>query len=50
MNEHGEECSGLGILTMINDYNARLGWKFDQAENKNHEKFARVTTMVQLDV
>ena len=50
INEHCEECSGLGILTMINDYNALLGWKFDQLENYNHEVFSKVTTMVQLEV
>ena len=50
VNEHGEECSGLGILTMINDYNALLGWKFDQVENSNHDVFSMVTTMVQLEV
>ncbi|WP_375474399.1 DUF6272 family protein [uncultured Nostoc sp.] len=27
--EENSEASGLGFLTMINDYSARLGWKFD---------------------
>ena len=28
--EENSEASGLGFLTMINDYSARLGWKFVQ--------------------
>jgi hypothetical protein len=38
--------SGLGLLTMINDYLAKLGWKFE-AIQKDPEVIA-VTTMVQL--
>ena len=48
--EHGEECSGLGILTMINDYNASLGWKFETIEQSEQEDFCVVTTMVQIEV
>lgn len=40
--------SGLGLLTMINDYQAKLGWKFETVQN-NPEAIA-VTTMVQLGV
>jgi len=40
--------SGLGLLTMINDYFAKLGWKFETIQ-ENSEAIA-VTTMVQLTV
>ncbi|MFN5387892.1 MAG: DUF6272 family protein [Pseudanabaena sp.] len=39
------ESSGLGYLTMIMDYDAVLGWKFEQISNK---PATIVTTMVQL--
>ena len=41
----GTESSGLGYLTMIMDYDAVLGWKFDQIVNK---PATIVTTMVKL--
>ena len=50
LNEQEEECSGLGILTMINDYNALLGWKFDKLDNYNQNILSVVTTMVQIKV
>jgi hypothetical protein len=37
--------AGMGILTMLNDYNAKLGWKLEQQEDS---KIAIVTTMVKL--
>lgn len=40
--------SGLGLLTMLTDYSAKLGWKF-QTVHKDPEVIA-VTTMVQLTV
>ncbi|MGF1482633.1 MAG: ATP-binding protein [Cyanophyceae cyanobacterium] len=40
------EQSGLGILTMINDYQAKVGWKFETLQ-KNPALVA-VITMVQL--
>jgi hypothetical protein len=44
--DNGEsESSGLGYLTMIMDYDAVLGWKFEQIANN---PAAIVTTMVQL--
>jgi hypothetical protein len=44
--DNGEsESSGLGYLTMIMDYDAVLGWKFEQISNKPP---TIVTTMVQL--
>ncbi|MFM7886311.1 MAG: slr1658 superfamily regulator [Pseudanabaena sp.] len=43
-----EETSGLGYFTMIMDYNAVLGWKFEEAESNRH--MTMVTTMVQLPI
>jgi hypothetical protein len=40
--------SGLGLLTMINDYQANLGWKFEMVD-QNPDALT-VTTMVQLTV
>ena len=40
------ESSGLGYLTMIMDYDAVLGWKFEQISDNNPATI--VTTMVQL--
>lgn len=40
-----ETASGLGYLTMINDYHASLGWEFD-ASGSNH----RVTTQVVIKI
>ncbi|MEG4305424.1 DUF6272 family protein [Microcoleus sp. D3_18a_C4] len=40
--------SGLGLLTMLTDYTAKLGWKF-QTVHQDPEVIA-VTTMVQLTV
>ncbi|MEG4072667.1 DUF6272 family protein [Microcoleus sp. Pol14C2] len=49
-NAADESCtnSGLGLLTMLTDYSAKLGWKF-QTMQKDPEVIA-VTTMVQLTV
>ena len=38
--------SGLGLLTMINDYGAALGWKFEDIGNGG----VRVTTQVRIDI
>jgi hypothetical protein len=40
--------SGLGFLSMINDYSAKLGWKFETIEDK--PQVMSVTTMVELVV
>lgn len=45
--EHGE-ASGLGLLTTINDYSAKLGWKFE-TEPRDPVMVA-VTTMAQIVV
>jgi hypothetical protein len=46
--EGAEGGSGLGFLTMINDYNARLAWQFVYADNE--PDVVLVTAMVQLSV
>lgn len=47
LEEDGEE-SGLGLLTMLNDYGAKLGWKFEFLPEESTE--LAVTTMVQLKI
>ncbi len=49
-NAADESCtgSGLGLLTMLSDYTAKIGWKF-QTVQKDPEVIA-LTTMVQLRV
>ena len=42
------EASGLGLLTIINDYSATLGWKFESAPS--HPQIITVTTMAQVVV
>lgn len=44
--ESDSDDSGLGLLTMINDYQAKLGWKFEAIQNELEA--VSVTTMVQL--
>ena len=46
--EEDSEQSGLGILTMLNDYGAKLGWKFEFIPEQSTEM--AVTTMVQLEI
>jgi hypothetical protein len=47
LDEHNES-SGLGFLTMVNDYGAKIGWKFEMLSQKSTEM--GVTTMVQLNI
>ncbi|MCP2727326.1 slr1658 superfamily regulator [Limnofasciculus baicalensis] len=49
-NAEDETCtaSRLGVLTMINDYLAKVGWKFETVQEE--QKIIAVTTMVQLTV
>ncbi len=49
-NAEDETCtaSRLGVLTMINDYLAKVGWKFETVQEE--QKIITVTTMVQLTV
>jgi len=44
-NENGG--SGLGLLTLMNDYMAKVGWKFEPLPNRL--EIMTVTTMVQLN-
>lgn len=46
--EENNTSSGLGLLTMINDYEAKIGWKFETIQEE--PKVITVTTMVQLTV
>jgi hypothetical protein len=42
------QTSGLGLLTMINDYGAKIGWKFETMSDSGDA--IAVTTMVQLSL
>lgn len=44
--DEASTSSGLGILTIMNDYAARVGWRFDPVEGAG----TSVTTKVQLDI
>lgn len=44
--EGNGDGSGLGLLTLLNDYKAKLGWKFEKAQTE--PEIVTVTTMVQL--
>ena len=46
--EENSGVSGLGFLTMINDYSAKLGWKFEIVQK--NPKMIAVTTMVLVPV
>jgi hypothetical protein len=45
-----EGHSGLGFLSMICDYSARLGWKFEREEDAAGVLRSTVTTLVTLDI
>lgn len=42
--------SRLGFLTLLNDYEAKLGWKFDTIPNELGQECQIVTTMVELAI
>jgi hypothetical protein len=46
--DENSTSSGLGLLSMINDYSAMLGWKIFTAQEKT--EVIAVTTMVQLTI
>ncbi|MEO0685258.1 MAG: ATP-binding protein, partial [Cyanobacteria bacterium J06649_11] len=46
--ETDSNASGLGFLTMINDYSAKLGWKF--AKINTESPTLTVTSMAQIIV
>ena len=43
-------ASGLGLLTMLSDYSAKLGWKFEALNDLSDTEFVLVTTMAQIEV
>jgi hypothetical protein len=43
-------ASGLGFLTMLNDYGARLGWRFDTTELEGKPAVVIVRTLVQVGI
>lgn len=46
--EEDSEASGLGLLTMINDYSAKIGWKLETVQGEFPTTI--VTTMAQVKV
>jgi hypothetical protein len=48
--EEGNTESRLGFLTLLNDYEAKLSWKFDTVPNELGHNCHVVTTMVELDI
>jgi hypothetical protein len=46
--DENSEASGLGLLTTINDYSAKLGWKFEP--DPSNPQMIAVTTMAQVVV
>lgn len=46
--DENNSSSGLGLLTMIEDYGARVGWKFEEAADL--PGVITVTTMVQMTI
>lgn len=46
--EDNQTASNLGLLTMLNDYGTKLGWKFEPL--LNHSAEIAVTTTVQLSI
>ncbi len=46
--EESHTTSNLGLLTMLNDYGAKLGWKFEPLFNQSTDM--AVTTTVQLSI
>ena len=46
--DEDNQTSGLGLLTMINDYGAKIGWKFETMSDSPDA--IAITTMVQLSL
>lgn len=46
--EEDSEASGLGLLTMVNDYSAKIGWKLEAVQGESPATI--VTTMAQVPV
>jgi hypothetical protein len=48
-----EHISGLGFLTMVNDYGAKLGWRFESSKeplNSSSNLMITVTSMAQIKI
>jgi hypothetical protein len=48
--EENSTESRLGFLTLLNDYEAKLGWKFETIQQEESRKSIVVTTMVELEI
>jgi hypothetical protein len=48
--EAGKTSSQLGLLTLINDYGARLAWLFETLADDSEPELTIVTTMVELAI
>lgn len=48
MEEESHKTSGLGLLTLINDYSAKIGWKFENSSSS--PELITVSTMVELTI
>ena len=46
--DENSDASGLGLLTLINDYSAKLGWKFES--EPTHPQITMITTTAQVVV
>lgn len=46
--EENNQTSGLGLITIVNDYTAKVGWKFETLQKD--PEIITVTTMVQIQV
>ncbi len=49
-NRIASNSTGLGLLTMLDDYKAKLGWKFETIQQDDNKEVIVVTTMVQLAI
>jgi len=48
IDSEGESTSGLGYLSIMNDYQADIAWKFESSDT--HEEAVFVTTMIEFNV
>jgi hypothetical protein len=45
-----ENGAGLGLVSLLNDYPVRMGWKFERENENSQYEVTSVTTMVQLEI
>jgi hypothetical protein len=45
-----ENGAGLGLVSLLNDYPIRIGWKFEQENENSQYEQTILTTMVQLEI